>query len=251
MEQKRGESESCALIHWDEESPAGKESCPLKVTGPPKTNRGHLYCGAVWKLFFKLQLSSFILLLYSFLRWGFTKRNTHFCICSQISIVAIICKVVKMTPGQRYGLGPQVWLTGSRNWFMGWVRQQHALTHLFCKRGTLQGGTCWRENAPWCRNSKAHILTNRFTVLTPKEGAKYINPSLLDWHWWATCIGTDMHALDLGTWALLHPTSQGSTPASGPNLDATTSMVTPVGSNFWILKVFYTTHTPISIYSII
>lgn len=47
IEQKRGESKSCALIHWNEESPTGKESCPLKVTGPPKTNWGPLYCGAV------------------------------------------------------------------------------------------------------------------------------------------------------------------------------------------------------------
>ena len=120
------------------------------------------------------------------------------------------------------------------------------LTHLFCKRRTLQGGTCWGKNLPYCKNNEAQILTNRLTFLTGKEGARHSKQNPLCsigtegprvWEW--TCMQSIGYPSHLPRFF-----------SSFKPPYATDSMVILliVGSNFLcISEELYTAHIPISI----
>lgn len=181
MRQKTGEFESCTLIPWGSGTASWVHHL-LKVTGRPKPS------GALFENFFKQQFSSFILLLCSFSGCIFNKRNTHLYICPQISIVAI--SYVRWPNASR----TEIWAPGTCSRASG-ARQQCILTHLFYKRGTHQGGTCWGKNFT--------ILSNWWSSNSYKQPHPYLKreepnllnkPSLLDWHWRAGHVHKYRHA---------------------------------------------------------
>lgn len=119
-------------------------------------------------------------------------------------------------------------------------------THLFCKRRTLQGGTCWEKNLPYCENNEVQILKNRLTFLTGKGGARHIKQNPL------CSVGTEGPRVWERTCmqSIGYPSHLPRFSSSFKPSDATDSMVILliVGSNFLcISEVFYTAHIPISI----